>query len=290
MSQLTERLAALRQQGEGALIAYLVAGDPDLERSYAYFHALIAGGVDVIELGVPFSDPIADGPAIQMAGRRALQAKINLESIFSLVKRLRTTSSVPIVLMSYYNPIFRFGQGLFLKRCLDEGVSGVIVPDLPIEEAGSYLEIARRYRTDTIFLATPETSDARLTPIIEQSRGFLYLVSRYGTTGARAALDPRVERLIAHARLQIQDRLPLAVGFGISSPEQIGAVIGAGAQGAIVGSALVERVAQLQPPEEISAFVQQLKSATRLSIRLTTESDAGPLGAGQESPKGKPVL
>ena len=270
MSQLAECFATLSQRGEGALITYLMAGDPDLERSYDYFQALITGGADVIELGVPFSDPIADGPTIQAAGRRALQAKVNLESIFSLVKRLRAYRPLPMVLMSYYNPIFCLGQGLFLKRCLDEGISGVIIPDLPIEEAASYLELARRYRIDTIFLATPETSDERLETIIEQSRGFLYLVARYGTTGARAALDPRAERLIAHVRQQLRNRLPLAVGFGISSPEQMAAIIGAGGQGAIVGSTLVERVAQLCAPDQISSLVRQLKEATRIPTQRAT--------------------
>lgn len=263
MNQLTEVLQALSRRGEGALITYLMAGDPDLERSYAYLSALAAGGADVIELGVPFSDPIADGPTIQAAGRRALQAKAKLEDVFGLVKRLRSAVPIPVVLMSYYNPIYRLGQGLFLKRCLDEGVSGVIVPDLPIEEAGPYVELARRYRIDTIFLATPETSDERLTAIVQQTTGFLYLASRYGTTGARAALDPRAERLIAHVRGRLQGQLPVVVGFGVSSPEQVAAVISAGAQGVIVGSTLVERVAEQRLPEEISALVRQLKESTR---------------------------
>jgi tryptophan synthase alpha chain len=267
MSQLAEVLQALSRRGEGALIAYLMAGDPDLERSYAYLSALAAGGADVIELGVPFSDPIADGPTIQAAGRRALQAKINLEGVFSLVKRLRASVPIPVILMSYYNSIYRFGQGLFLKRCLDEGVSGVIVPDLPIDEAGSYVELARRYHIDTIFLATPETSDERLAAILEQTTGFLYLVSRYGTTGARAALDPQAERMIVHVRGHLQGRLPVVVGFGISSPEQVAAVITVGAQGVIVGSTLVERVAEQRPPEEISALVRQLKEGTRAPSR-----------------------
>ena len=264
MSRIADCFERLAHRGEGALIPYLMAGDPDLERSYRYAQALIAGGADLIELGVPFSDPVADGPTIQAAGSRALNSGTHLDEVFKLVSRLRTESEIPLILMSYYNPIFRLGQGLFLKRCLDEGVSGAIIPDLPIEEAGSYLELARRYRVDTVFIATPETGDERLARISAQTGGFLYLVSRYGTTGAQDRLDPRTEQLIAQVRSRLPAELPLGVGFGLSLPEQISAVIRAGAQGAIVGSALVQRVAQGRPPEELAQFIRELKGGTRL--------------------------
>jgi len=269
MGMGTARLAgcfqALKARGEGALIAYLMAGDPDLERSLAYARAAIEGGADILELGIPFSDPVADGPTIQAAGQRALRAGTTPQRVLELVRALRerTGADVPIVLMGYYNPIFRWGEARFVNEAVAAGADGVIVPDLPLEEAGPLLEAAQAHDFALIFLATPETPEARLKRLGEASRGFLYLVGRYGTTGAREALAPQTVELIRRTRRALPEGPPLAVGFGLARPEHVRGVIQAGADGAVVGSRLVAEVAQGGPPERLRALVGALKAATR---------------------------
>lgn len=266
MTRIAKTFDTLAERNEGALIGYLMAGDPSFETSVAYAEALIAGGVDVLELGVPFSDPIADGPTIQAADVRALEAEATPETIFELVRRLRASegaSSVPIVLMSYYTPIFAMGETAFARQAAQAGVDGVIVPDLPVEEARSWLDAAHGAQIDTIFLATPETDERRLEQLAQETIGFLYLVGRYGVTGARAQLDSHVAKLIEGTREHIPFQLPIAVGFGLAEPAHVRDVIRAGAQGAIVGSAIVSRVANGESPEALQRFVGELKSATR---------------------------
>ncbi len=266
MTRIRRTFEALAQAEDGALVGYLMAGDPSLERSARYAEALVAGGVDVLELGVPFSDPIADGPTIQAADVRALAASTTPETIFELVGRLRGSdlgSSVPIVLMTYYTPIFAMGEEAFARRAQQVGVDGVIVPDLPVEEATSWLRAAQASRLDTVFLATPETDEARLARIAAETSGFLYLVGRYGVTGARAQLDTHIAKLIEQTREHVPTELPIAVGFGLSEPAHVRDVIRAGAQGAIVGSAIVSRVANGDAPESVQRFVEDLKAGTR---------------------------
>ncbi len=265
-ARLAERFRALKARGEGALIAYLMAGDPDLERSFAYARATIEGGADILELGIPFSDPVADGPTIQAAGQRALRAGTTPQRVLELVRALRERTDVPdipIVLMGYYNPVFRLGEGRFVDEAVAAGADGVIVPDLPLEEAGPLLEAARARGFALIFLATPETPEARLRRLGEASQGFLYLVGRYGTTGAREALAPQTVELIRRARRALPEGLPLAVGFGLARPEHVRGVIQAGADGAVVGSRLVLEVERNAPPERLRALVGALKAATR---------------------------
>ena len=268
-ARLAERFRALKARGEGALIAYLMAGDPDLERSFAYARAAIEGGADILELGIPFSDPVADGPTIQAAGQRALRAGTTPRRVLELVRALRErtdvpdVSDVPIVLMGYYNPIFRLEEARFVEAAVAAGADGVIVPDLPLEEAGPLLEAARARDFALIFLATPETPETRLRRLGEASRGFLYLVGRYGTTGAREALAPQTVELIRRARRALPEGLPLAVGFGLARPEHVRGVIQAGADGAVVGSRLVLEVERNAPPERLRALVGALKAATR---------------------------
>ena len=272
MTRLTETFETLARRDEGALIGYLMAGDPSSESSAQYAEALLQGGVDVLELGMPFSDPIADGPTIQAADVRALDAGATPDGVFELVRRLRQTddgASVPIVLMTYYTPIFAMGEEAFAQAAAKAGVDGVIVPDLPVEEAGPWLEVARQADIDTIFLATPETDEHRLARVSEATSGFLYLVGRYGVTGARAQLDTHVAELIQATREHIPAELPIAVGFGLSEPEHVRDVVRAGAQGAIVGSAIVAQIAQGESPEALQRFIQTLKAATRPSHEPT---------------------
>lgn len=268
MTRLHKTFRTLAQNGDGALIGYLMAGDPSLDHCARYAEALLAGGVDVLELGMPFSDPIADGPTIQAADVRAIEAGTTTETIFELVKRLRQSShgtSVPIVLMTYYTPIFALGEEAFARQAHQVGVDGVIVPDLPVEESEAWLKAARGAELDTIFLATPETDNRRLARLAEETSGFLYLVGRYGVTGARAQLDAHIAKLIGQTREHIPSELPIAVGFGLSEPDHVRDVVQAGAQGAIVGSAIVSRIARGDSPESLQRFIQDLKAATRSS-------------------------
>lgn len=242
-----------------------MAGDPDLSRTLDYALALEEGGADVIELGIPFSDPVADGPTIQAAGVRALKASTTPQRVFELCSQLRQRSNIPIVLMTYYNPIFVMGEEMFIKASKDAGADGVIVPDLPIEESTQFIEAARRHGIDAIFFATPETDSARVGQIAAVTTGFLYVVARYGITGAQEELADLTTSLIERVQPLVAPlNLPIAVGFGLSKPEQIRAVIEAGADGAIVGSAIVEEIASGISPEALMCFIRELKQGTKL--------------------------
>jgi len=252
-----------RLKGEGALIAYLMAGDPSPERSLDFLRAAARGGADLLELGLPFSDPVADGPTIQAAGLRALKAGTTPKTTLELAAALRQDTDIPILIMSYYNPILRMGEESFCQRAAACGVDGLIVPDLPPEEAAPLAHAAEKEGLTLVFLATPETGEERIRTIAQRTRGFLYLVGRYGTTGARGHLAPETIPLIRRMRGALPDGLPLAVGFGLSRPEHVRQVLSAGADGAVVGSCLVEKVAAGASPEELFALVQELKGATR---------------------------
>ncbi len=262
--RLSQRFEAVRSRGEAALIGYVMTGEPQLDRTLEYIRALEAGGLDVLELGVPFTDPIADGPILQAAHLRALRQGVTVHTALQLVRELRKSSEIPILLMTYYNPIFRLGEESFARRCSEAGVDGVIIPDLPIEEAGSWVNQARKYGLARVFFVTPETPNERVKKICEYSSGFLYLVSRYGTTGAHETLAPTALPLIERVRPLLPDDLRLAVGFGFSSRAQIEQAVRAGADGVIVGSALAARIAEDIAPEVLTEYVRELKAATRL--------------------------
>ncbi len=206
---------------------------------------------------------MADGPTIQAAGERALQAKTSFKSFLQVVKEFRARSSVPLVVLSYYNPIWKLGEETFLRQIAEAGADGVAIPDLPIEEATNWLNQCRKYHIGRIFFVTPETDEARTKKIAEQTTGFLYLIPRYGTTGARDALGEQTLPLIERVRPLMPVSLPLAIGFGLSNKEQIQSVTQAGADAVIVGSALVEQIAQGVSPETLMTFVQGLKDGTR---------------------------
>lgn len=269
MSKIEDKFQELDRRGEKALIPYLMAGDPDPERSLSYARGLIRGGADILELGVPFSDPVADGPTIQGAKKRALEAGCNLSSVFGIVEELRAGSRIPIVLMTYYNPLFRLGEKAFFQRCGECGVDGVIVADLPVNEADSCLREARKYSVDTIFLATPNTDEQRLGEITDVCSGFLYLVARLGTTGAKSELASYTKSTIAKIAPNVPGDLPLAVGFGLSSRSQIEEVVNAGADGAIVGSAIVGKISEGLNVERIMKFVRELKKGTEVTKEPT---------------------
>jgi tryptophan synthase alpha chain len=239
--RIERRFAALRAEGRAGLVTYLTAGDPDPETSAGLFAGLAAAGADLIEIGMPFSDPMADGPVIQEAGQRALRQGMTLRRTLALVRELRRTDNeTPTVLMGYYNPIYRHGADAFARDAVAAGVDGVIVVDLPPEEDAELVAPARAAGLDLIRLATPTSDERRLSRIVEHASGFIYYVAIAGITGTRSADAADVATAVT--RLRRFTRLPIAVGFGIRTPEQAAAVARA-ADAAVVGTALVQRLA-----------------------------------------------
>jgi len=256
-----------KKHGEGALIAYITGGDPAPKHTPQIVEALVESGADIIEIGVPFSDPIADGATIQAADNRALNAGTTPHIIFDIVKETKKKVDAPIALLSYYNILFKMGIKNFLENAGKHAVDGLIIPDLPIEEAGEYREIAEKQGINTIFLATPSTSISRLTDILDFTSGFLYLVSVFGVTGTRDRIAQLTTQTIKRFRPYTVRTAPLAVGFGISKPDHVSSVISCGADGAIVGSAFVKIIEDnldnsTRLMDEISVFAQKLKAAT----------------------------
>jgi tryptophan synthase alpha chain len=267
MNAIAKVFQKLKKQGNGALIGYVTAGDPEPQLTPKIAEVLIKGGVDILELGLPFSDPIADGPTIQAASVRALKARTTPKIVLEMAKKIKSKHDVPVVVMTYYNPVFRMGLSAFFSLAKSCGVDGVIVPDLPVEEADDLRKAAGACGVDTIFLAAPSTSNERLSRIVACSSGFLYLVSHFGVTGAKAAVEDSTISLVKRVLPFTMGRVPLAVGFGISKPEHVRRVITAGADGVIVGSAFINIVSRnLQNRElmllELEETTRKLKEAT----------------------------
>ena len=240
MSRIERRFAALREEGRAGLVTYLTAGDPDPDTSARLFAGLAAAGADLIEIGMPFSDPMADGPVIQEAGQRALKQGMTLRRTLGLVRELRRADATPIVLMGYYNPIYRYGADAFARDAVSAGVDGVIVVDVPPEEDAELTGPARATGLDFVRLATPTSDDRRLPRIVEHASGFIYYVAIAGITGTRSADSASVAAAVT--RLRRFTQLPLAVGFGIRTPAQA-AEVARVADAAVVGSSLVQRLA-----------------------------------------------
>jgi tryptophan synthase alpha chain len=261
-SRIGEVFARIRRDGETGLVTFVTAGDPDLERSASILEALDRAGADVLEVGVPFSDPLADGPVIQRASERALAAGSSLRAALELVETVRPVISAPVVIFSYVNPLLHMGLEAFALRAASAGVDGVLALDLPIEEAEEFRDMLARRGVDTIFLLSPTTTDERIRRAATLGRGFLYGISRLGVTGVRDRVAAGAEALAR--RIRSQTKLPLALGFGISRPEHV-AQVGAYADAAVVGSALVSVVAEAnQSPrliERVEEYVRSLKSA-----------------------------
>jgi tryptophan synthase alpha chain len=264
MSRIGDRLAALRARGERALVPFVTAGDPDLGVTEALLPALAAAGADVVELGIPFSDPLADGPKIQRSSERALRSGTTLRRVLGMVKALRPKLDVPVVLMGYANSFLTMGARHFPEAAREAGVDGVITVDCPPEEEPEYFEALDACGVDAILLVAPTTRPERLAFLARRTRGFLYYVSLTGVTGARATLPPRLEENLA--RIRAVSNVPVCVGFGISTPEQA-AHVARFADGVVVGSALVERMAAAASREavvtEAASFVAALKAPLR---------------------------
>lgn len=262
-SRIEARFRRLRERNAKGLIVYLPAGDPSLEATGELLAALDRAGIDVIELGVPFSDPLADGPMIQRASERALKSGATLRRILDLLPRWREAVQAPVILFSYYNPILQYGLEEFARDAAQAGADGALVVDLSPEEANPYVGALRARNLDTVFLASPTSTEERLERAARLSTGFLYLISRTGVTGERSQLSASLRPLVE--RVQRLTSLPLAVGFGISNPEQVQEVQTL-AHAAVVGSAMVHAIEERYPKEGaagIEAFARWLKAGTR---------------------------
>jgi tryptophan synthase alpha chain len=261
-SRITEAFARLRAEKRPGLVTYTTAGDPDLARSGDILQALDRAGADVIEVGVPFSDPLADGPVIQRATERALAAGGTLRSTLALIQTIRSRVTAPVVIFSYANPLLRMGLEPFAQAAASAGVDGVLALDLPIEEAGSFRETLAAAGLDTIFLLSPTTTDERIKKAGELGRGFLYGISRLGVTGARDRVATGADTLVK--RIRAHTSLPIALGFGISRPEHV-AEVTAYADAAVVGSALVTLIAEHSASpdllDRVETYVRWLKGA-----------------------------
>jgi len=267
MSAIREKF---QKNKDGLLIGYITAGDPTPEHTSRIADGLIRGGVDILELGLPFSDPIADGPTIQAASLRALRAGTTPLRVLEIAKEIKSQHDIPIVVMTYYNPVFHHGVDGFLAKAKKCGVDGFIVPDLPVEEANEYRKTAAANWLDTVFLASPTTSQERLAKIVDASLGFLYLVSRFGVTGTQNNMEDETLQLIKRVHVATEGKVPLAIGFGISKPEHVKQVIAAGADAAIVGSAFINIIQnnicnREMMLKELQITAAKLKAATRNS-------------------------
>ncbi|XP_068634782.1 tryptophan synthase alpha chain-like isoform X1 [Aristolochia californica] len=259
---ISETFFKLKQKGKVAFIPYITAGDPDLATTAEALKILDSGGADIIELGIPYSDPLADGPVIQAAATRALARGTNFDAIISMLKQVVPQVSCPIALFSYYNPILKRGIEKFMHTINDVGIHGLVVPDVPLEETEILRQEAAKNNIELVLLTTPTTPSNRMKSIVEASEGFVYLVSSTGVTGTRASVNLRVQQLLLEIKEATQK--PVAVGFGISTPEQVKLVASWGADGVIVGSAMVKLLGEANSSEEglksLKSFTKSLKA------------------------------
>ncbi len=262
MSRIKDRWVSLRRHEKKGLVAFITAGDPSLLITRKLIQSLEDSGVDIIELGVPFSDPMADGPVIQRASERALKKKVGLSQILELVKDVRQFSQIPILLMGYYNPLFCYGLKKFARDASAAGVDGVLVVDLPPEESGDLDKALQQQDMDLIYLLSPTSDDTRIRKIAERGRGFIYFVSITGVTGGQLQSEKDIRKTIA--KIRKHSKLPIAIGFGINSPETARQMSRL-ADGVVVGSSIVQRIEDhidaSDMPEKVGTFVAQLRKA-----------------------------
>ena len=261
MHRIKSAFSRLKKKKETALIPYIMAGDPDLATTKKLIFEMEKAGSDIIEIGAPFSDPLADGPTIQKAAIRSLRNHTSISDVLSLIADVRKESRIPLILMTYYNLIFKYGEERFVKDATTAGLDGIILPDLPPEEAGALIPPAKKEGLDTIFLLAPTSTDERMKLVCKASQGFIYYVSLTGVTGARAGVQSSVQDSLK--KIKRVTEKPVAVGFGISTPDQAAQIALWGADGVIVGSALVKVIEDnIGSPDLIAnaaAFVKALK-------------------------------
>jgi tryptophan synthase alpha chain len=256
MNRIDKTFRRLKETGKKAFIPYIMAGDPDIDKTMERVLMLEECGADIIELGVPFSDPVADGPTIQRAAERALAAGVSLRKMLVFMADLRKRSQVPIIFMTYYNPIYKYGEEVFVTDAANAGVDGFIIPDLPPEEAGSLRKSCRSKGLDTIFLVAPTSTEERMKSIASASKGFIYYVSMTGITGTKLSLEDHFRNHIG--RLKELSGKPIAIGFGISTPDDARSMASV-ADGVIVGSAIVKKFHE--DPGNAREFIKKLREA-----------------------------
>ncbi len=261
MSRIKSLFTRLKKKNETALIPYIMAGDPDMATTRTLILEMEKAGCDIIEIGAPFSDPLADGPTIQKAALRSLRHHTSIADVLGLVADVRKTSKIPLIIMTYYNLIFHYGEERFVADAAAAGLDGIILPDLPPEEAGTLIPLAKKAGLDTIFLLAPTSTEERIKLVCKVAQGFVYYVSLTGVTGARTDIQHSVKDSLAKIRAHTEK--PICVGFGISTPDQAAQIAGWGADGVIVGSALVKVIEENAGSPELAgkatAFVKALK-------------------------------
>ncbi len=268
-NRIASKFNELKSKNQKALICYVVAGYPDIITSERIITSLINGGADIIEIGIPFSDPIADGSTIQDAIQNSLIAGTTPDMCLELASRIRKTfPNIPLIIMTYSNILYRKGYIQFAKKAKESGIDGFIIPDIPIEESKEYLNTMQNIGMSTIFLVSPNTSEKRLKMISRICTGFLYAISVYGTTGERQSFDEyTIESIKRIKKMTADDELPLAVGFGISNPQHVKDMINAGADGVIIGSAIIKKIKELENKESLfttlNRFISELKNSCR---------------------------
>ena len=266
MTRIKEKFAELEGKKEKALISYIMAGFPNEKATISTVRGLVKGGVDIIELGFPFSDPLADGPVIQNASTISLEKGTKIAKFFSLVKKIRKETDIPLILMTYTNILYHKGYAKFISEAKKAGIDGFILPDMSIEESKEYLQAAK-HKADTIFLISPNTSNTRIQKISKASSGFLYLVAVFGTTGVKTGIKKYTLDAIKQVKKQTKGKIPIGVGFGVSTPDDVKKYIKAGADAVIVGSAylkLIEKTPQNKLESKIASFTKSLKKQTIL--------------------------
>ncbi len=266
MTRIKEKFAELEGKKQKAMIAYIMAGFPNENATISTVRGLVKGGVDIIELGFPFSDPLADGPVIQNASTISLEKGTKIAKFFSLVKKIRKETDIPLILMTYTNILYQKGYTKFISEAKKAGIDGFILPDMSVEESKEYLEAAKN-KADTIFLISPNTSNTRIQKISKISSGFLYLVAVFGTTGVKTGIKRYTLDAIKQVKKQTKGKIPIGIGFGVSTPEDVKKYIKAGADAVIVGSAylkLIEKTPQNKLESKIASFTKSLKKQTVL--------------------------
>jgi tryptophan synthase alpha chain len=266
ISRIQAKFRELAAKREKALIVYVMVGYPSHAGTLSTIRGLIAGGADIIELGFPFSDPLADGPVIQNAGTASLEKGTKIGQFFELVRKIRGESDIPLVLMTYTNILYHRGYDKFFKTAKDAGIDGLITPDMTVEESREYIKAAKKHKMDTIFLASPNTARPRLEKIARQTTGFLYLVSVFGTTGVRSKIQKYTIDALKNTKKIAGRRIPVGIGFGVSTPSDVASYVRNGADAVIVGSALiklVEKTSQAKIEKTVTAFAKRLKAAAR---------------------------
>lgn len=264
MSRIKVKFAELQAKKQKALIPYIMVGFPNQKATITIVRGLVKGGADIIELGFPFSDPLADGKVIQNAGKISQDKGTRIENFFSIVRKIRKETQIPLVMMTYTNILYQKGFSEFITKAKKAGIDGFILPDMSVDESKEYLKAAKN-KVDTIFLISPNTSKSRIKKILKASSGFLYLVAVFGTTGVKSGIKKYTLNAIKQVKKQSQGKIPIGVGFGVSTPQDVKKYINAGADAVIVGSALIkliEKTPERQLESKISSFTKQLKKQT----------------------------